>query len=146
MLRSGTRKRTSVRREQNELSVRPGNRTCDCFSQVIVARSHVIKRTVWLHMVRAHAGRIRDRLENSELVRDRVENFLGRYRQFLAAEILSIEKARMRAYGNVAVACGLDCATYGAGITGVKTAGDVCRGDQRQQLVVSAGAFAEIGV
>ena len=61
-----------------------------------------------LHVIRPHAGRFRDRLENADLISDGVKNFLGRDRQFFAPKIFPIEKTRMRANGNFVRPCRID--------------------------------------
>jgi len=50
---------------------------------------------MWFHMIRPDAEVIGNRLKNTDLVGDRIENFSGRHRDVFAAEILPVEKTRM---------------------------------------------------
>ena len=51
---------------------------------------------MWFHMIRPDAEVIGNCLKNTELVGDRIENFSGRDRHLFPAEVLAIEKTRMR--------------------------------------------------
>ena len=72
---------------------------------------------------------IGDSLEHAQLIDHGIEHLIGRYRQFLSAKVLTIEKAWMRADGYAAGMSQLDRLPDGVGIPRMKTAGDVCRGD-----------------
>src|SRR5437667_4697781 len=97
-------------------------------------------------MVWSHSDGSGDRLKNAELVDYCVKNFFGGHFQFLATEIFSIEKTRMRSNGNPASLSSRNCDMHGIGIARVKTSCDVRRADELKQLGIMSGAFTEIGV
>src|SRR5438034_1130194 len=56
---------------------------------------HVVKRAMWFHMIRPDAEVIGNSLKNTELVRDRLEDFSRTDRHLFAAEICPVKESRM---------------------------------------------------
>ena len=83
-----------------------------------------------LDVIRPHSGGFGDRLKNAELKSYRIKDFVGGHFQFLAPEIFTIEKARMRSNSDSA---GLRCqnrSMHRIGIARVKTSRDARRADE----------------
>ena len=97
-------------------------------------------------MVWSHSDGSGDRLKNAELVDYCVKDFFGGHFQFLATEIFSIEKTRMRSDSNLASLSSRNCGMHGIGIARVKTSCDVCRADEFKELAIMPCSFTEIGV
>src|SRR5438046_10122287 len=97
-------------------------------------------------MVGLHIKGRSDRLKNSELIGHGIKHFLVRYLQFLATEILAIEKTRMRSDSYPVRFGDRNCGVHCIGIARVKTGRDVVRTVEFVQFLVMPRSFTKVGV
>ena len=81
---------------------------------------------MWFHMIRPDAEVIGNSLKNTELVRDRIEDFSRTDRHLFAAEIFPVEKTRMRPNRHALITGRGNRLMHRFCVAGVKAARDAC--------------------
>ena len=133
-------------REHRHRRIEIVHRRDDRIGDLRVARGLVVQRAVRLDVRDAPAFGLRDRRQRAELIQHARVDIVGRQIHFLAAKILRIVKARMRADRHTLLHRPAHAVAHRVGAARVPAARDVGRADEVEQRLVGTAAFAEIGV
>ncbi len=133
-------------REHRHRRIEIVHRGYDRIGDLRVARGLVVERAVRLDVRDAPAFGLGDRRERAELVQHAGVNLVGGQVHFLAAEVLRIVEARMRANRHALFDSPADAVVHRIGAARVPAARNIGRTDEVEQRFVGSTALAEIGI